>query len=468
MRPVEFNFVMSEELLVKGRRSLICGEIAQAVESFQKACEMISAEYGDLDDRLGDPNLLYGTALLELARMESTVIGNALEGVPEEESATESEDEMVEEGPEMTAEEKEDLSNKVLDAMCEQAEDEVPGIVDKSDEKTETDNGTKESKTDEQSHAEMCDDAKPSDGEVPVVSESGEGVDSGANIVETKEEKDDEEADEVDEEGDQKKEAEQGEEDKDDTEKEDDQDEITNLQLAWEVIEVAKKIFSRKTDDENRLKVAECLEKLAEISREKEDYTQALADLTECLSIRSSILSDDNREIAETHFQLGTTHAVAGDLEQASCSFMHAIECLKRHAENLKKKIPTKDDGSEEKDEINALRSSLKEVESLITDVEKRRAEVEEDRTAVQVKVGESSGVPQKSDISEKPAGDISHLIRKKRVALEIKAETNGHPTELNGNDKEIQPPKKVKLDSDKTEDSEKVNGVEVRACSDD
>ena len=89
--------------------------------------------------------------------------------------------------------------------------------------------------------------------------------------------------------------------------------------------------------DEHQLKVAECAEKLIEISKGKEDYTQAVADVTECLSIRSSTLSDDNREIVETQSQLRTTHAVASDLEQASCSFMHAIVCLERHTKSFQR-----------------------------------------------------------------------------------------------------------------------------------
>ncbi|KAA3677306.1 cleavage and polyadenylation specificity factor subunit 1 [Paragonimus westermani] len=59
----------------------------------------------------------------------------------------------------------------------------------------------------------------------------------------------------------------------------DEDEDVTNLHLAWEVLEVAKRIFVRQNTDESRLKVAECLEKLAEISREKEDYTQAVLDL---------------------------------------------------------------------------------------------------------------------------------------------------------------------------------------------
>lgn len=61
--------------------------------------------------------------------------------------------------------------------------------------------------------------------------------------------------------------------------KSDDEDEVSNLQIAWEVIEVAKKLFSQKDDEESKLNVAECLEKLGEISREKEDYDQAVLDL---------------------------------------------------------------------------------------------------------------------------------------------------------------------------------------------
>lgn len=54
---------------------------------------------------------------------------------------------------------------------------------------------------------------------------------------------------------------------------------VSTLQLAWEVVEVAKKIFMRNDDAQHRLKVSDCLEKLAEIGQEVGNYEQALSDL---------------------------------------------------------------------------------------------------------------------------------------------------------------------------------------------
>ncbi len=59
----------------------------------------------------------------------------------------------------------------------------------------------------------------------------------------------------------------------------DDNEDVSTLQLAWEVVEVAKALFLKKEDTESQLKVADCLEKLAEIGCEKEDHEQAITDL---------------------------------------------------------------------------------------------------------------------------------------------------------------------------------------------
>ncbi|KAA3674888.1 nuclear autoantigenic sperm protein [Paragonimus westermani] len=368
---------MADEFLVQGRRNMVCGEIAQAVENFQKACELLSVEHGDLDDRLAEPNLLYGTALLELARMESTVLGNALDGVPEAEDESDTDSELVEEGPEMTTEEKEDISNQVLDAMCNESGSEdivVEGIA----EEVGAESIESEATPTEENVGESTEEEETSENEV-------KGGENGGLTEEVKEAEQDEDED------------------------------VTNLHLAWEVLEVAKRIFVRQNTDESRLKVAECLEKLAEISREKEDYTQAVLDLQECLSIRKALLPEDHRDIAETHYQLGATHAVSGALELASTAFKDAVLCLQHHVDRLNSdlvNIEKSDDGTKS----DALRNSIKEIEAIIHDIDRRRTEVDEDRLADEFVAGPSVvravGAPH---VTDGPAGDISHLIRKKR-----------------------------------------------------
>ncbi|THD23919.1 mRNA cap guanine-N7 methyltransferase [Fasciola hepatica] len=420
------------ELLSKGRRNLACVEIPQAVENFQKACELLATEFGDLDERLADPNLLYGTALLELARMESTVIGNALEGVPEDDDSSETEVEcdVVETGPEMTgklceisnllAEEKEELSNQVIDAMCEE-EKALPS--------DSVDNGKGSPTTQSEEIAAQEETANKD-----VVNEEMEET-SEESKVKTDFKESEEESEEADKATNALVEEENSDVDgEQDENKEVEAEDVTNLQLAWEVIEVSRKIFSRKDDDGSRLKVAECYEKLGEISREKEDYEQAVSDLQECLNLRQSILPEDSREVAETHFQIGTTHAVAGNLEFATSAFEAAIKTLRKHAETLSASIAKEDSHSE--GELELLRSSLREVESLIPEVEKRKAEVVEDLQMSRMHPGTSQSAPLPvTNGDQKPAGDISHLIRKKRRVSDTAVEVCEDSTEADGDD---------------------------------
>ncbi|XP_052415160.1 nuclear autoantigenic sperm protein-like isoform X6 [Carassius gibelio] len=76
----------AKKLIGTGKRHLVMGDVVSAVSVFQEACAMLAEKYGDTADECGEAFFLCGKAILELARMENTVLGNALEGVPEESS----------------------------------------------------------------------------------------------------------------------------------------------------------------------------------------------------------------------------------------------------------------------------------------------------------------------------------------------------------------------------------------------
>lgn len=59
---------------------MACEEYPQAVEALAEACELLSVKFGDSADELAEPYYYYGRALLELARLENGVLGNALDG----------------------------------------------------------------------------------------------------------------------------------------------------------------------------------------------------------------------------------------------------------------------------------------------------------------------------------------------------------------------------------------------------
>ena len=88
----------------------------------------------------------------------------------------------------------------------------------------------------------------------------------------------------------------------DNSEKTEDEEEPGNLQMAWEVLELAKNAFVKMAekvggnDKKNAdLKVAEAFLLLGEVSLENENYTQAVEDLAGCLKIRESSLPPDSR-----------------------------------------------------------------------------------------------------------------------------------------------------------------------------
>jgi len=121
----------------------------------------------------------------------------------------------------------------------------------------------------------------------------------------------------------------------------------SNLQLAWEMLELAKSIFSKHADsleaaDPVRLelesKLSETYQTLGEVSIENENYPQAIEDLTMCLRRRQDLLPEDNRSVAETHYQLGVALGFNTQFDEAVNALNDAISVLEKRVTNLKEK----------------------------------------------------------------------------------------------------------------------------------
>merc|ERR1711922_77164 len=163
-----------------------------------------------------DAYYYYGKALLDLARMESGVFGNALDGVPEGEDANNSQ---VEDPEKMTEEERDNVEKEVGDALDEN----FKAMTEKQETREKRINSTEgEDKEDTES---LGDNAK-------------EGEDKKAQEIE-------------------------------------DEEEPSNLQLAWEMLELAKVAFTTKLKDIKKedkkaleMKICETLLLLGEVSLE--------------------------------------------------------------------------------------------------------------------------------------------------------------------------------------------------------
>ncbi|XP_019715444.1 nuclear autoantigenic sperm protein isoform X4 [Hippocampus comes] len=338
----------AKKLIGTGNRHLVMGDVVAAVGVFQDACGMLAAKYGDTADECGEAFFLCGKSLLELARMENTVLGNALEGVPEE------------------------------------SEDEHPS------------NSNIES-------ANNLDDEGDDDSD------------------------DDDDDEEVDKNGDKE------------------EDEVGNLQLAWEMLEVAKVIYKRKESKEDQLMAAQAFLKLGEVGAETGNYPQALEDFQECLALQLKYLPPHSRLLAETHYHVATTLCYMDQYSQAIQHYNSSIKVIETRLAMLQDLIDAAegtDGGKEATTEMEELKQLLPDIREKIEDAEETQKTSSAASQAIQQTLGgastssasrsengnpcsafaATSQIPVKSDdggSSLKVASDISHLVRKKRKAEE-------------------------------------------------
>merc|ERR1712098_133433 len=103
-----------------GKRNLLVSEVPSAVSVMGQACEMLSSKFGETAKECAEAYFYYGKSLLELSRMESGVLGNALDGVPEEDDGAN--DSKIEDPGKVTEDEKEKITDQVVEALVENSE----------------------------------------------------------------------------------------------------------------------------------------------------------------------------------------------------------------------------------------------------------------------------------------------------------------------------------------------------------
>jgi len=116
------SFEHAKELLAEGKRDLLVHAIPDAVTNCSKACEIMVKQKGEMAAECAEAYFYYGKALLELSRVESGVLGNALDGVDMETKTADDKDALVEDTEAMTTDERSEIEEKVADALEENFE----------------------------------------------------------------------------------------------------------------------------------------------------------------------------------------------------------------------------------------------------------------------------------------------------------------------------------------------------------
>jgi len=328
--------------LMEGKRHLLCKDIPAAVSSLADACKLMARECGEKAPECGEAYYFYGKALLELARLENLVLGNALSGVPKEDACSEST--QVDNPEQMTDEERIEVEEKVDEALMENLEKcqiaESPLLKD------------------------VAGDASEEASSGDAVADSEEKVGDG----EPEEGSDDEDCEHLDEENAAAHITEA-------------EEEPSTLQLAWEVLELSKIICKEQLEESKELNTTEtkaALEKrycetfllLSEVSVESANYYQAVEDLKLCLVRQKTLLPADSRNIAETLYHLGVALGHHKNYDEALLSLDAAMSVLTKRLDNLKEKA-----GTQSKNEATEIKALLPEVTTKITDIKDMKAE---------------------------------------------------------------------------------------------
>merc|ERR1711887_55586 len=253
---------------------------------------------GEMAAECAEAYFYYGKALLELSRVESGVLGNALDGVDMETKTADDKDALVEDTEAMTTDERSEIEEKVADALEENFE-----------------------KHDFVARAHTGDDTEDETEDDEVM----EGEDKVGDEMETDAEKVDADA--------------------------------SNLEQAWQMFDLAKVIYGKAGDV---TKECESLTFLGEVSLENSNFKQAVEDLTLCLSKRTKALPADSRSIAEIHYQLGVAQAHCAEYATAERSLEAAIAVLNTRIANLNK-MEASDSITKELTELALLCSEIKE-----------------------------------------------------------------------------------------------------------
>merc|ERR1719470_155397 len=292
--------LLTDYSVAEGRE--LVASVPEAVSTLALACSILARHHGEAAEPCAEAYFHYGRALLEMSRIESTVLGNALEGVNMEEEK-EVKSDIVENTEGMTMDEKNEIEEKVAEALEQNFE-----------------------KHDKIASIHLADE----------VEESGEE----SSMEEEEEKMETDSSEKMETETSEKAESEVG-----------------NLEQAWEMFELCKIIWGKAS---NVARECEALICLGEVSMENENYAQAVEDIAACLAKRIAALPSDSRSIAETHYQLGVAQAHSGDYTKAAASLHAAVAVLRARLATIAK-MEDSDNLAREKVDLETLIQEIQE-----------------------------------------------------------------------------------------------------------
>lgn len=190
----------------------------------------------------------------------------------------------------------------------------------------------------------------------------------------------------------------------------DEEEDVANMQVAWEVLELAAGIFSRHQQNKE---LSEAYIELAGISFENSNFEVAIKDFKRALGVLQSMPEKDNRELAEINYKIGLAYTMLNLFEEAKIALMKACCYLDEEIKGEAAKP------SPDADVVQDLRDTKGEIENKIAEVDEYK---QQSMDVVKQELAKLVGHHQDSfdksageGTSSKAAVDISHLVKRKK-----------------------------------------------------
>ncbi|KAL3088062.1 hypothetical protein niasHS_009348 [Heterodera schachtii] len=308
------NMDVLDKLLAERHKLMLAQSFYDASVVLCKAAELSSKFFGDFAPQSFLPHFNYGKALIEVARLESLPIKPPVEDIDESDEEDEEEEEQGEE-----------LQSKIEEVEDQQQKEKTgeKGGEKGTDECAEERDGEQQDEAEKASN-EMAEVTLKTDNEEEEANEDGGDEDDG--------------------------------------------------QIAWESLEVARKISENQMkSDEAKLwteRKSDVLVALGDCMTVTENFPLALEEFTSALAIRKELFGEADRRTAEVYFWIGRTHKLMDDFKTAAEHFENAKKVLE--AVIAAKERELKERGEENCEslshEIEELKDTVKGVEEKVQD----------------------------------------------------------------------------------------------------
>ncbi|KAJ2554033.1 hypothetical protein EV175_002729 [Coemansia sp. RSA 1933] len=360
---VDFQEVMPviSELLERGTRAFALANWEEAIEQFGELSSVTEQTFGNESQRYADCLVMYGRALLQHAIEQSAL-----------------------------------LAQKAL------ADAATGGTsTSKSDEQKEAANGDEEGAP--AKRAKFSFEGEPDFRQVESMG-NGKGEEEGSTGAAASSSKGKGKA--VDEQP-QSDDGEDGEPEEDEEEEEQEDD----FAAAWDVLDVARVIQGKASDRKSRLKYAETLMLLGDVSMESENFAQAVNDFTEALEVKQQFLGDDSRELAELYYKVALAHEYNRNTEKA----LELMADVQRILGNRLKSLG-ESSSAEDREEAESLEDVLTDVAGKIEEWKTPQKPVDLSAlSSEEAALAEKAKAMFKQALESGNINDISGLIKKKK-----------------------------------------------------